>query len=213
MKILVIDDRQIHRDAALAQLSKHDVTVACSHDEALELLDEAYWLAQNAASKLLDEQGPSWPEEDDPDKDQKRQQRIAARNHLVRAQYGYDAVLCDLLMPAGKDAQGDEGMAFVGQEVPVGFALALTAALHGAKYVAVVTDTNHHSHPASAMLDRIKTEGRYDHSTNIPRPGGARFEVNGSRLAFIQQGVPEGEAKQWGEVLKGLVEQEVQPQI
>lgn len=67
----------------------------------------------------------------------------------------WDAVLCDLLMPAGRSAQGDKGLKYVGQEMPVGWSLAITAALRGAKYVAVVTDMNHHHHPASAMLDAM----------------------------------------------------------
>ena len=67
----------------------------------------------------------------------------------------WDAVLCDLLMPAGRNAQGPNGMKYVGVEMPVGWSLAIQAAIEGAKYVAVVTDMNHHDHPASAMLDSL----------------------------------------------------------
>lgn len=113
MKILVIDDTQVHLTAALQTLQGHDVTTCSSHDEATELL-------------------------------YKRQ----------GVQY-WDAVLCDLLMPAGKNAQGPEGKKLVGQEMPIGWALVLHAVLSGAKYVAVVTDMNHHNHPASALLDGL----------------------------------------------------------
>ena len=65
----------------------------------------------------------------------------------------WDVVLSDLLMPAGKAAQGGPGLQYVGTEMPVGWSLAIEAALNGAKYVAVVTDMNHHHHPASAMLN------------------------------------------------------------
>jgi hypothetical protein len=44
-------------------------------------------------------------------------------------------------------------MRFVGQEMPVGIFLALLAAKNGAKFVAVFTDSDHHSHPASACFD------------------------------------------------------------
>lgn len=67
----------------------------------------------------------------------------------------WDVVLTDLLMPAGPMMQGEIGRQFVGQEMAVGWALALKAAQSGAKYVAVVSDANHHDHPASAMLDDI----------------------------------------------------------
>jgi hypothetical protein len=79
----------------------------------------------------------------------------------------WDAVLCDLLMPAGRNTQGTRGMEFVGKEMPVGWALALNAAIEGAKYVAVVTDLDHHSHPASAMLDPIN---------------GQIFQIDGAKL-------------------------------
>ena len=49
----------------------------------------------------------------------------------------FDAVLTDLLMPASKMTMGPEGLKYVGQEVPAGFALSLLAVLNGAKYVAV----------------------------------------------------------------------------
>lgn len=108
MKILVIDDSQIHQAAARAQLSDHEVIVVGSYDEGQKLLLE--------------------------------------KNE-------FEAVLVDLLMPASRQQQGPEGTPFVGQEMPIGIFLALLAAKNGAKYVAVFTDSNHHSHPASACFD------------------------------------------------------------
>lgn len=109
----------------------------------------------------------------------------------------WDAVLTDLLMPAGRDAQGGKGLEFVGQEMPVGLALALLAALRGARYVAVVTATNHHAHPASAMLDRLRP-----HS-------GPNFVINGARAMFVHHTPIEvegiGEGKDWGKVLAALL--------
>lgn len=143
MKILVIDDTQKHLDAALQSLINHDVTTCSSHDEALKLLEEKYDNEKKAGlRKKYEESGMDLMD------------AIGKAKEESVLPY-WDAVLCDLLMPAGRDAQG-EGRRFVGQEMPLGWSLALTAAMRGTKYVAVATDMNHHAHPASAMLDRIK---------------------------------------------------------
>src|SRR3989344_159126 len=83
----------------------------------------------------------------------------------------YDVVLSDLLMPASHNMLGPEGMKYAGELMPVGFALALFAARQGTKYVAVVTATSHHDHPASAMLDLL------DSSTPA-------FVINGAVVGF-----------------------------
>lgn len=56
-------------------------------------------------------------------------------------------------MPAYEYPLADEGMKFAGKEMPVGIFLALLAAKKCAKYVAVLTDSDHHSHSASACFD------------------------------------------------------------
>ncbi len=119
MKVLVIDDAQIHLQSAMQTLVGHDVTVCSTHEKAVELLH-------------LD--------------------RFAMREKDCNDPY-WDAVLCDLLMPVGRMEQAEEGLRLVGQEMSVGWSLALSAAKKGAKFVAVVTDISHHYHPASAMLD------------------------------------------------------------
>ena len=142
MKILVIDDNPIHQQAAEQTLrADHDLTVVGGHDVARKALYERY--------------------------DEEKMERLRGQykeegieNSWVRAREEsclpyWDAVLCDLLMPAGRYAQGDKGFRYVGVEMPVGWSLAITAALKGARYVAVATDVNHHRHPASAMLDEI----------------------------------------------------------
>lgn len=71
---------------------------------------------------------------------------------LVRQKgHGFDAVLVDLLMPPSTQQLRRE--AYSSEEMPVGIFLALLAAKNGAKYVAVLTDSDHHSHAASACLD------------------------------------------------------------
>lgn len=65
----------------------------------------------------------------------------------------FDVVLTDLMLPASDEEQGPDGMKFVGQEMPLGTTLMLRAIACGVKYVACITDTNHHHHPASAAFD------------------------------------------------------------
>ncbi len=96
------------------------------------------------------------------------------------AQLPFEVVLCDLLMPAGAEAQGAEGEKFIGQEMPVGFALALMAVLHGAKYVAVVTNQNHHQHPAAALLDRLGSDGLDDYKEDF-----VKIRANGVPIGFV----------------------------
>ena len=143
MKILVIDDTQVHLDAAVQQLGKdHDLTVCSSHEEAYRLLGEQYADTMSALKEKYKSEGmDNW----------KAYEKAESESKLPY----WDAVLTDLLMPAGKMAQGGEGLKYVGQEMAVGWSLALRAAKMGAKCIAVVTDMDHHHHPASAMLDNL----------------------------------------------------------
>ncbi len=82
----------------------------------------------------------------------------------------FDVFLGDLMLPASSKELSREANRFAGQEMPLGTILALVALLKGVKYVAVLTDTNHHDHPASAAFDVF----RYD------RPG--PFTVGDARI-------------------------------
>ena len=72
---------------------------------------------------------------------------------------GWEVVLADLMLPAPRYKQTEDGIRFVGEEMPIGWAFVLLAAKRGAKYAAVVTTLNHHHHPASAMLDGFSSLG------------------------------------------------------
>ena len=93
----------------------------------------------------------------------------------------YDVVLSDLLMPASAMTMGTEGMKYAGQEMPVGFALSLMAALRGTKFVAVVTDIGHHDHPASAMLDPFTSSCPSEFNDVGVSP---RFVINGAKVGY-----------------------------
>ncbi len=188
MKVLVIDDTKRHLDAALQTLVGHDVTVCSSHEEADRLLELQY--DKKKESTLFD---------------QYKAEGIDFYVSIARAKLEsrlpyWDAVLCDLLMPAGKMSQNSKGMEFVGQEMSIGWSLAILAAMNGAKFVAVLTDTNHHDHPASALLDKLS---------------GRRFNIAGAKALMSNwggyvvriEGI-EQRSKDWGSLLKHLTETE-----
>lgn len=181
MKILVIDDKAANREAATQTLTGHDLTVVDGWDAAVEQLEVRYD-EEAIKAKLVAAGFPptsdslrSTYSKDATDDDKK------AWDAWYKAYYKFqeesripywDVVLSDLLMPASREQMGSDGMKYVGQEMPVGFALALLAAKNGAKYVAVVTATSHHAHPASATLDRLGDRGK---------PG---FVINGAPALF-----------------------------
>ncbi len=68
--------------------------------------------------------------------------------------YSFGQVLTDMMMPCAADTQGPKGMAFVGQEAPMGIFVAIKAANRGIK-VTVVSDTNHHNHPAARAAELV----------------------------------------------------------
>jgi len=160
MRILVFDDNKINRAAAKAQLNNHDLTVVSTYDEAQELLTPQF--DYEKASAILDAQfGDFIPDLSD---DEAKKAEYFAAEKVAREQAttypNFDVVLTDLLVPASGQAQGSDGMAFVGKEMPVGIFIGLLAAARArAKYVAVFTDSDHHSHPASACFDVFNYKG------------------------------------------------------
>lgn len=194
MNILIIDDNPVHRQSAHETIKGHELTVVGSYDEAYKLikprLDTVHF-------------GESTPKKEE---------------ESMR----FDVVMTDLLMPTGSriqrikkgDRLADPGE-FLGSEMPVGFSLALEAVLHGAKYVAVVSDGDHHAHPALAMLDRL---GAYQ--SGVQRTP-VRFDMNGSHVGFFRVGEGKGggkiqlengvSGKDWGAILKHLITAPVTP--
>lgn len=106
----------------------------------------------------------------------------------------FDVALLDLLMPAEGMTLGEEGMAFFGEPFPVGYPLAISLALSGIGLVAVATDTNHHNHPASAVMDWFRD------SPFLVVQGKKRGLVR-----FLHAPIKEDGAKDWVKVLETLV--------
>ncbi len=139
--------------------------------------------------------------------------RLMGQDFKVGSKYGqvFDAVLTDLMLPAGMGGLGGAGSEFDGQEMPMGFGLALLAVLYsGAKMVAVVTDLNRHVHPASRLLDLLI--GRHE-SPSVNSHGRPKFLMNGAVVGFYNSGHRKLQVtgsdgsigKNWGAVLANLV--------
>lgn len=176
MRILVFDDNEIHRAAAKAQLKDHDLTVVDTYDEAQRLLTPQ--LDHEKESAALERQfGDFNPYRSD---DEAKKAEYFAAKKVAKEQAttypDFDVVLSDLLVPASGRAQGS--MELVGKEMPVGIFIGLLAAVRGrARYIAVLTDSNHHAHPASACLDVFAGE-------NAPM----FFMVEGSKVLLSNNG-------------------------
>lgn len=67
----------------------------------------------------------------------------------------FDIVLTDLMFPAEPNTLGGVGLSYVGHPFDAGMLISMLATQLDVPLVAIVTDCNHHSHPAAAALDWI----------------------------------------------------------
>lgn len=103
----------------------------------------------------------------------------------------FDAVLLDLLMPAeGMMLGSDARVEYLGKEIDVGFAMVLAMAMTSVSWIAVATDTNHHNHPASALVDWFS---------------GRVLTINGSTALIMHSPMCSDGTKDWGTVLARLL--------
>ena len=103
----------------------------------------------------------------------------------------YDVVLSDLLMPACGMMMA-EPEKWIGNEQPLGWALVLRAVLNGAKYAALVSDGDHHDHPASFALEGVdNAEDTWNPASfddeGLP-PKKPQFVINGATVGFFYRG-------------------------
>ena len=129
---------------------------------------------------------------------------LEAYKYVRRGEKGayYDVVLSDLLMPPSGIMMADREK-FAGQEQPLGWALVLRAVLNGARYVALVSETSHHDHPAAYALECI--DANRDEWDRLPRKK-PQFAINGSRVGFFHNVPKCAGGKNWGRVLQALLE-------
>lgn len=105
----------------------------------------------------------------------------------------FDVALIDLLMPAEGMTLGGKGLEHLGQPIDVGYSLSIKLALEGIKLIGVVTDMNHHHHPATAIMDWFL---------------GKNLEICGSRVRYMQAYLLEGDIKDWDFALETLLRKE-----
>lgn len=154
MKVLVVEDKEMHRQSARETLQGHDITIVASFDAAMEILKSG--INREKVTRLVERAGyRSRPNFRDPGYDAyRRVERGAEEESTVTLPF--DVVLTDMMMPMSTgNGVLAPGVYSSDEQVPYGFVIALYAAAHGAKFVALVTDTNHHRSALSAALDQI----------------------------------------------------------
>lgn len=159
MRILVIEDKELHRKSAEETLSGHEVTIVKSFDEATALMEKK--IDEGNVQRLLTEAGfPTKPGYEDSERWSAYCEAYSQATAKSVVPFPFEVVLTDMMMPMSKQTLAPE-VFNPSEQVPYGFILALKATLFGAKFVAMVTDTNHHQSAMSASIDHLGTaEGR-----------------------------------------------------
>ncbi|MFA5994390.1 MAG: hypothetical protein WC823_05525 [Parcubacteria group bacterium] len=137
MKILVIEDNELHRQSARETLAGHDITIVESFDEAMNIMN-------------------------------------------TRSGFNFEVVLTDMMLPMGMKRTLTREAFKSSEQVPYGLIIALRAAISGAKFVAMVTDTNHHQGAMSAAIDFLSS-AYYNYEEGF-KPN---FVINGAQVMFI----------------------------
>ena len=122
---------------------------------------------------------------------------ISKRHRRTR----YDVVMTDMNMPMGSRLCLGR-MCNPAVQVPYGFALVLLAVLAGAKFVAMITDSNHHKDAMSAALGHLHT-GRSRNKAPVFTINSTRCVLSGAPMLRDAAGNPT--CKDWGAVLKFLL--------
>ena len=211
MKILVIDDSYVQREAAKKALfTEHDLTIAYTFAQARKLLtpqrnDEKVKIALKAAgySEDFDAQDASVTDE-----------RRAGYYEIAYAEpseatYDYpefDAVMTDLMMPGEKGGLSQKAEIYTGEPTPYGFAIALLALKAGIPHIAIVSngqadDGNHHNHPILMACDALEgtiIEGQLTASVGYNCP-----HMNEEKLPDVDKPY---HIKDWATVLKRIIE-------
>lgn len=176
MKILVVEDKEIHRKSAEETLSIHEITIVKSFDEAMDLMRENVDVGN--LKRLLAEAGFStMPDMRD---SERRNAYTKAHNEAFSKSvitFSYEVVLTDMMMPMSKRTLSP-GVFNPSEQVPYGFIIALRATLFGVKFVAMVTDTNHHKGAMSAAIDNLGQS----YCSDGCKPN---FVINGAKVMFV----------------------------
>lgn len=106
----------------------------------------------------------------------------------ILEKHKFDVVLTDLHLPMSSRTLGPEAFR-LGELVPYGILLMIEAARQEAKFVAVVTDLNHHADPFSAAFDHY-----------------SRFsvQIEGAKVSMLHARLNQDGEKDWKEALERL---------
>lgn len=234
MKILVIDDNANHRRAAEVLLGKdHDLTVVDSFIAGKKALYVG--VDYDILERLIQEEELGvYPREQGKVAIQAYESKRDELERRATVRPMFDVVLCDLMMPAPSETMGGEGLNHVGKEMPLGLVLAFKALKEGIKYIAVVTDINHHHHPASAALDMLNSPADMGGArvllTNYPNLmdfDGATFELLSREYLDSAEGKVKyphlngewgprrgvADGKGWNQILQQLLEEKKESSV
>lgn len=199
MKVLVVEDKAMHRESAKETLAGHELTIVASFDEAMKLMGVK--IDREKLGRLLTEAGfPAAPTQDDT---QEKRSAYWQKSDELEEQcvvpFAFDVVLTDMMMPMSQKMLAPDFYKW-GEQVPYGFIIALKAALCGAKFVALVTDTNHHLGAMSAAIDHLGSAAYYREGCK------PNFIVNGAKVMLVHAPFIKDVLKDWGQVLKDLTQ-------
>ncbi|TSC60379.1 MAG: hypothetical protein LiPW15_257 [Parcubacteria group bacterium LiPW_15] len=195
MKILVIDNSRFNHESARATLKGHDLTIISSFDEAMDIMRKKVD-ADNVQRLLIDAGFAEKPDYSDREWSAYWQALRESETKSV-IPFEFEVVLTDMMMPVSMKTIGP-GVYRPGEEVPYGFVIALKAASLGAKFVAMVTDGNHHEDAMIAAIECLNPS--YFANGEI-----SSFTINGAKAVFVQAPLCGDRRKDWGKVLADLI--------
>lgn len=127
---------------------------------------------------------------------------------MVEDPFPFDVVLTDMMMPMSTKTLVPEAYN-AKEQVPYGLIIALKAASRGAKFVAMLTDTNHHKGAMSAALDCLGPAYYASPDRSNWYDAIKVFNMNGAKVVFVHAPFVKNEfqyernaQKDWGLVLK-----------
>jgi CheY-like chemotaxis protein len=215
MKILVVEDKEKHRKSAEETLAGHEVTIVGSFNEAMNLLKRKID-NENVKRLLLEAGHPTKnPYYEDGAKQKIYEEALFEAKEKSTIPFPFTVVLTDMMMPMSRETLAP-GVYKPDELVPYGFIIALMAARAGAKFVAVVTDTNHHESAISAATDYLAPSYyRWWHNLHAEEAGDApkTFNINDARVVYVHAPFidekranwsDEVYAKDWARVLADL---------
>jgi len=192
MRILVAEDKEMHRKAAEETLSGHEITIVKSFDEAMDFM-AGKKIDEENLRRLLAEEGFPFPIPMKMEVETEERQN-AYWKAFFKAEaksvvpFAFEVVLTDMMMPMSRRTLSDPDLFDPYEQAPYGFVIALRATLCGAKFVAMVTDTNHHKGLMSAAIDHLGTSYYPDAYIGKGKPQDEfrpNFIINGAKVMFV----------------------------